>query len=244
MLATTDRTHEVANQATPREDVDLFALDLPLQEALEREGGGWARERVHEAGRAAGSAEAQAHGRRAERNEPVLRTHDRYGHRIDQVELDPSWHWLLRGAVEREIHSLPWRDPRPGAHVARAALEAQWTHANAGVMCPVSMTYSAVPALRVDPALAAEWEPRLTLPDYERGALCGMAMTAAILSGHRKVPPYGLFGGEPGAVGRNWVERADGTREEFGGTHAVEMRPGDVFVIETPGGGGYGKAEE
>jgi 5-oxoprolinase (ATP-hydrolysing) len=68
------------------------------------------------------------------------------------------------------------------------------------------------------------------------------AMTAAILSGHRKVAPYGLFGGEPGAVGRNWDERTDGSREEFGATHAVEMRPGDVFVIETPGGGGYGKA--
>jgi 5-oxoprolinase (ATP-hydrolysing) len=70
------------------------------------------------------------------------------------------------------------------------------------------------------------------------------AMTAAILSGHRRVPPYGLFGGEPGALGRNWVERADGTSEAFGGTHAIEMKPGDVFVIETPGGGGYGKAEE
>jgi 5-oxoprolinase (ATP-hydrolysing) len=67
-------------------------------------------------------------------------------------------------------------------------------------------------------------------------------MTAAILSGHRKVPPYGLFGGAPGAVGRNWVERTDGSREAFGATHRVEMRPGDVFVIETPGGGGYGKA--
>jgi 5-oxoprolinase (ATP-hydrolysing) len=69
------------------------------------------------------------------------------------------------------------------------------------------------------------------------------AMTAAILSGHRRVPPYGLAGGEPGAVGRNWVERADGRREDFGGTHAVEMQPGDVFVVETPGGGGYGNAE-
>jgi len=67
-------------------------------------------------------------------------------------------------------------------------------------------------------------------------------MTAAILSTHRFVPPYGLAGGAPGAVGRNWVERTDGGREEFGGTHVVEMRPGDVFVIETPGGGGYGKA--
>jgi 5-oxoprolinase (ATP-hydrolysing) len=67
------------------------------------------------------------------------------------------------------------------------------------------------------------------------------AMTAAILSGHRRVPPYGVAGGAPGAIGRNWVERADGTRETFGGTHAVAMSPGDVFVVETPGGGGYGK---
>jgi 5-oxoprolinase (ATP-hydrolysing) len=68
------------------------------------------------------------------------------------------------------------------------------------------------------------------------------AMTAAILSGHRRVPPYGLEGGAPGAVGRNWVERVDGGRQSFGGTAAVEMAPGDVFVIETPGGGGYGGA--
>jgi len=168
---------DVLNQSVPFEDVDLLAADVPLQDALEREGGGWAVDRVRDCGLVAGSAEAQAHGRRAERNEPRLLTHDRFGHRIDQVELDPSWHWLLRGAVEREIHALPWRDPRRGAHVARAALELLWTQANAGVMCPVSMTYSAVPALRVDPGLAAEWEPRLTLPDYERGALCGMAMT-------------------------------------------------------------------
>ena len=107
------------------------------------------------------SAEAQAHGRRAERNEPRLLTHDRFGERIDQVELDPSWYWLLDGAIARGIHALPWSDPQPGAHVARAALELMWTQANPGVMCPISMTYSAVPALRVDPAIAAEWEPRL-----------------------------------------------------------------------------------
>src|SRR5215217_6279575 len=167
----------VFNQSVPFEDVDLLAGDAALREALVREGAEWASERVREAGVVAASAEAQAHSRRAERNEPRLITHDRFGHRVDQVELDPSWHWLLDGAVEREIHALPWRDPRPGAHVARAALELLWTHANAGVMCPVSMTYSAVPALRRSPELAAEWEPRLTLPDYERGALCGMAMT-------------------------------------------------------------------
>src|SRR5215208_6197814 len=170
-------THEVFNQPPPFADVDLFELDLPLREAVEREGGAWAVDRLHECGRVAGSAEAIEHGRRAERNAPRLRTHDRYGHRVDEVDYDPGWHWLLRGAVEREIHALPWRSPRPGAHVARAALELLWTQADAGVMCPVSMTYSAVPALRVDPALAAEWEPRLTLPEYESGALCGMAMT-------------------------------------------------------------------
>src|SRR5215212_10919038 len=177
MPITDRRTHEVVNQPPPFEDVDLLAGDLALKGGLEREGAGWAVDRVRDCGIVAGSAEAQAHGRRAERNEPRLRSHDRYGHRVDEIELDPSWHWLLRGAVEREVHALPWRDARPGAHVARAALELLWTNANAGVMCPVSMTYSAVPALRRSAELAAEWEPRLTLPDYERGALCGMAMT-------------------------------------------------------------------
>src|ERR671929_821137 len=171
-MQTRPPTHEVTNQSVPFEDVNLFELDVPLRESLEREGAGWAVDRARDAGAVAGSAEAVAHGRRAERNEPRLRTHDRFGHRIDEVELDPSWHWLLRGAVEREIHSLPWRAPRPGAHVARAALELLWTHANSGVMCPVSMTFSAVPALRVEPELAAELEPRLLA-----GALCGMAMT-------------------------------------------------------------------
>src|SRR5918998_1760936 len=162
----------VSNQSVPFEDVDLLAGDAALREALTREGAAWAAETVREAGVVAASAEAQAHSRRAERNEPRLITHDRFGHRVDQVELDPSWDWLLDGAVSRGIHALPWADPRPGAHVARAALEFVWTHANAGVMCPISMTYSAVPALRVDAEIAAEWEPRLIA-----GELSGMAMT-------------------------------------------------------------------
>src|SRR6186997_2566377 len=137
---------EVLNQSVPFEDVDLLAADVPLQDALEREGGGWAVDRVRDCGLVAGSAEAQAHGRRAERNEPQLLTHDRFGHRIDQVELDPSWHWLLRIGVEREITSLPWRDPRPGAHVVRGALFMLFTQAESGVMCPISMTYAGVPA--------------------------------------------------------------------------------------------------
>jgi len=173
-----DPAREVLNQAPPLQPANLFELDGPLQEALDREGGDWGADLAREAGAIAGSVEATQHGRRAERNEPRLTTHDRYGNRIDAVELDPSWHWLLGGAVSRSIHSLPWREPQPGAHVVRAAMFMLWSNADAGVMCPVSMTYAAVPALRdAAPDLAAEWEPRLTAPDYAQGALAGMAMT-------------------------------------------------------------------
>ncbi len=170
-------THEVSNQVPSFADVNLFDADLPLREAVAREGANWAEARLRETGAVAGSAAAQEHGRRADRNEPRLVTHDRYGHRLDVVDYDPSWHWLLRGAIERGIHSLPWREPQPGAHVARAGLELLWSQLNGGVMCPVSMTYSAIPALRRDAQLAADWETRLTAPDYDAGALCGMAMT-------------------------------------------------------------------
>jgi putative acyl-CoA dehydrogenase len=176
-VLTSASTHDVLNQPPPIVPYNVFEADLPLREALEREGGGWGVDRLRDIGQLAGSAEALEHSERAERNEPILRTHDRYGNRIDEVELDPSWHWCLRQAIEREIHSLPWRDPQPGAHVVRAALFFAWSQVNAGVMCPVSMTYAAIPALRENPRLAAEWEPRLTKPSYADGAIAGMAMT-------------------------------------------------------------------
>src|SRR3954452_14357477 len=220
-LETVRGTHEVLNQSVPFEDVDLFGLDLALQEALDREGAAWAADRVREAGLVAGSAVALEHGRRAERNEPRLITHDRYGHRVDRVELDPSWHWLLDGAISRGIHALPWASPRPGAHVARAALEMLWTHANAGVMCPVSMTYSAVPALRADPEIAAEWEPRLI-----GGALCGMAMTEK-------------QGGSDVRADTTRAEPAgDGWFELTGHKWFCSYPPCDVFLVlaQAPGG--------
>jgi putative acyl-CoA dehydrogenase len=229
-MATIDVTNparEVHNQPPPLQPVDLFASDLALGEALEREGGGWGVDRAHEAGVVAGSAEVLEHSRRAERNQPVLRTHDRYGNRIDEVELDPSWHWLLRGAVERGIHSLPWREPRPGAHVVRAALFTLWGNANDGVMCPVSMTYAAVPALRDGaPELAAEWEPRLTKPDYDGGALAGMAMTER----------------QGGSDVRANITRAepvgDGRFELHGHKWFCSYPPCDVFLVlaQAPGG--------
>ena len=179
----TVHTHDVLNQAPPIAPYNVFEADPAMREALEREvaaaGGapGSGLDRLRDAGELAGSPEALEHSERCERNEPVLRTHDRYGNRIDEVELDPSWHWLLRQAIEREIHSLPWRDPAPGAHTIRAALMYTWSQVNAGVMCPVSMTYSVIPALRETPEIAGEWEPRLVRADAEHGALAGMAMT-------------------------------------------------------------------
>jgi putative acyl-CoA dehydrogenase len=207
-IATSRReTHEVLNQAPPLAPYNVFEADLPLREAVEREGGGYGVERLRDTGAAAGSTEAIEHSERCERNEPVLRTHDRYGNRIDRVELDPSWHWLLREAIEREVHSLPWLDPRPGAHVLRAGLMILWSQANSGVMCPVSMTYSAIPALREEPELAEEWEPRLTLPDYERGALAGMAMTekqggSDVRANTTRAEPAG--GGDWELTGHKW----------------------------------------
>jgi putative acyl-CoA dehydrogenase len=212
-------THEVQNQPPTLEPYNVFEADLAQAEALEREGGGWGAERLRDAGAAAGSPEAIEHSERCERNEPVLRTHDRYGHRVDEVELDPSWHWILGQAVEREVHALPWRDPRPGAHVVRAALMMTWSQVNAGVMCPVSMTYSVIPALRESPDAAAEWEPRLTAPIYgEGGALAGMAMTEK------------QGGSDVRANTTRAVPQADGGYELTGHKWFCSYPPCDVFL--------------
>ncbi len=178
-------THEVQNQPPPLGGYDLFTSDRVLGEAVEREGASWARERLQRLGVEAGG-EALTWGRLANANPPILRTHDRFGHRIDEVEFHPAWHELLRLAVHHELHGLPWREPRPGAHAARAALFYMLSQAEAGHGCPISMTYSAVPALRAQPELAAEWEPRIVSDRYDArvrppvdktGVLLGMAMT-------------------------------------------------------------------
>jgi putative acyl-CoA dehydrogenase len=178
-------THEVTNQPPPLAGYDVFTTDRVLSAALEREGAAWAREQVARVGTIAGG-EAMEWGRLANANPPILRSHDRYGHRIDEVEFHPAWHDLLRTAVGHELHALPWRTPRPGAHVARAALFHVLSQAEAGHGCPISMTYSVVPALRVQSDVAADWEPRVCSTEYDarslpapqkRGALFGMAMT-------------------------------------------------------------------
>ncbi|MER5767198.1 acyl-CoA dehydrogenase family protein [Streptomyces sp. NPDC001985] len=180
-------THTVTNQAPPLVGYDVYTADRVLTEAVERHVPPELTKVVHgelaELGRAAGSAEAQRWGAEANENPPRLRTHDRYGVRIDEVDFHPSWHRLLGHAVGAGLTDA-WG--RPSGHVRRAAGFLVWTQAEAGHGCPLSMTHAAVPALRTDPGLAAAWEPRLTSHGYggellepasKPGNLLGMGMT-------------------------------------------------------------------
>ncbi|MEU9884222.1 isovaleryl-CoA dehydrogenase [Sphaerisporangium sp. NPDC051011] len=178
-------SHEVFNQAPPLTGHDVSA-DPALLDGVKREDADWALGELRTLGTLAGSARAQEWGRLANDHPPVLRTHDRYGHRIDEVEFHPAWHELMGVAVEHGLHATPWSSARPGAHVARAAKFYVWSQVEAGHGCPISMTYASVAALRHTPALAAVWEPLLASRIYDfglrpaaakRGVLAGMAMT-------------------------------------------------------------------
>ncbi|MEU3729549.1 acyl-CoA dehydrogenase family protein [Streptomyces sp. NPDC033538] len=180
-------THTVTNQAPPLVGYDVFTADRALTAAVERHLAPELREEamaeLSGLGRGCGSFQVQEWGALANENPPVLRTHDRYGHRVDEVGFHPAWHRLLGKGVSAGL-TAAWS--RPGGHVRRAAGFLMWTQVEAGNGCPLSMTHAAVPALRADPELAAEWEPRLTSRVYDRelrpaqlkaGALFGMGMT-------------------------------------------------------------------
>ncbi len=178
-------THQVTNQAPPHAPYDA-SDDQVLLEGLRREGAGWVEDDIRRLGRLAGGEEPQMWAEQANRFEPELRTHDRYRHRIDEVEYHPSYHCLMRVAVAEGGAAAAWADRRPGAHVARSAVAHVWGHTEAGHGCAISMTYAVVPALRQQPDLAALYEPLLTsrvydpglrVPATKRGLLAGMGMT-------------------------------------------------------------------
>lgn len=178
-------THDVTNQAPPLVGDDASAY-APYQEALVRAGATGAVDDIREIGVAAGSEHVRHLGALAERNEPVLHTHDRYGHRIDQVEYDPAYHELMSMAVGFGLHGAAWASEDPHAHLVRATGLSAWMQSDAGHVCPISMTYAAVPALRVDPAMAEQFERLLTNRTYDQsftapatkqGLIAGMSMT-------------------------------------------------------------------
>src|SRR3954447_12476173 len=226
---------QVANQVPPLQGHNAFEADPALREALEREGAFWAIDRTREIGTLVASEEAQAHSKRAQRNIPTLHTHDRYGNRIDAIEYDPSMHWLLRQGIERELHSLPWRDPQPGAHVARAVMFYMYNGLDTGPCCPFSINYAAVATLRHDPAVAAEWEPRVTLPDYDDYVQAGMVMTekqggSDLRANSTHAVPQG--GGEYLITGHKWFC----THPVFEMFFTLAYAPGGItcFVAERP----------
>jgi putative acyl-CoA dehydrogenase len=177
-------THAVINQVPPLENHNPAASPV-LVEALIREGGQWGLDEVTELGAIAGHTHTRYLGEIANRNRPILHTHDRYGHRVDEVEYDLAYHELMRIAIAHGLHAAPWADDRLGSHVVRAAKMSVW-NPEPGHVCPISMTYAVVPALRFNKELAdiyepllvsREYDPELKVPTAKVGITAGMSMT-------------------------------------------------------------------
>ena len=179
-------THAVENQPPTLENYNVFSSDRALVDAVAREAPDSSPSELASLGELAGSAETIALGFEANEHPPELRTHDRFGNRVDEVRFHPSWHGLMRFATRAGLGGTPWKDRSPYPHVRRAAKFYVWGQVESGHGCPISMTYAAVPVLRAQPELAALWNAALTADEYDprlvpiaqkTAALCGMGMT-------------------------------------------------------------------
>ncbi|MEM7426693.1 MAG: acyl-CoA dehydrogenase family protein [Pseudomonadota bacterium] len=179
-------THEVVNMPPHMGDQDLWASNAALREAVAREGAGWAETRLAALGKSLGTAENFHKAEQANRQIPELKAFDRYGQRINQIEYHPAYHDLMALAIGNEIPSLAWNHEGPGAHAAHTAQSYMFNQIEGGVMCPMAMTYSAIPTLRLTPEVGNEWIPRLLSTTYDprdipvtdkSGATVGMFMT-------------------------------------------------------------------
>ncbi|HSB96397.1 MAG TPA: acyl-CoA dehydrogenase family protein [Spongiibacteraceae bacterium] len=186
-------THTVSNQPPPLEDINLFELDIALRDGLQREGAAWAASQASRFGALMGNADVLKNGELANRYAPVLKTFDRFGQRIDEVEFHPAYHDMMKLGIEAGIHSIAWNNSSSttdkgdgGGHVAHMALEYLLVQTEAGVCCPITMTYAAIPALQHQPELAALWAPKILSNHYDArmapmaeksGLTIGMAMT-------------------------------------------------------------------
>lgn len=213
-------THEVFNQPPPLVDYNLLEQDAALLKMIQNSEARWALESLGSLGELAGSAEAIEWGFAANKYTPVLKTHDRFGHRIDEVEFHPAWHKLMEVAVKYGLHAAPWRTPQPGAHLARAASMYLWSQVESGHACPISMTYAGTPVICSQPELAEHWAGRLTNLNYEpelqpkygkNSALCGMGMTekqggSDVRANSTRAVPVGSsrYGQEYRLTGHKW----------------------------------------
>ena len=179
-------THTVTNQVPPLEGYNLFATDAVLADGLAREGAGWFADRAHAFGEVLGRPEILEAGRLANVHPPELRTFDRTGQRIDEARFHPAYHTMFSLGMEHGTHNVAWTSPQRGGHVAHTVQEFLLSQVEAGVCCPITMTYAVIPALRHEPAVAAQWEPRATAQVYDprmipasqkTSATLGMAMT-------------------------------------------------------------------
>ncbi|MBD5657710.1 MAG: acyl-CoA dehydrogenase family protein, partial [Candidatus Eremiobacteraeota bacterium] len=220
-VAATERgTHDVTNQAPPLANYDVFTADAALRGAVENDDASWAIDALAAIGRRAGSEEAIALGFEANAHPPQLKSFDRYGRRIDEVHFHPSYHRLMEASIGFGLHCSAWRDPRPGAHVARAAAFYVWSQVESGHGCPISMTHAVIPALRAQPELAGAWEPLVFAGTYDgssrpapekRSAIFGMAMTekqggSDVRANTTRATPLGRGGpgGDYALVGHKW----------------------------------------
>jgi putative acyl-CoA dehydrogenase len=221
-------THEVTNQVPPLTGHDPIAGDAVLAAACRRYAGEETLTSLAELGRLAGSERAQEWGRLANENAPRLRTHDRYGHRVDEVEFHPAWHELMAAAVGSGLAGAPWVDPSPHAHVRRAVGYVGWMQTEAGHGCPVTMTYAAVPALRQAPELAAAYEPGLTSRRYEFG-LADPALKAGLVAGMGMTEKQG--GSDVRANTTRAVPRGDGCHALTGHKWFTSAPMSDLFLV-------------
>ena len=219
---------EVSNQPPPLEPYNLFASDTVLRDAVKRERAGWAEDGLSTLGATLGKPETIQLGFDANKFPPQLKTLDRYGHRLDEVEFHPAWHELLAIALRAGLHSSPWADPKPGAHVARAAGTYMLGQVESGVYCPLAMTYGSVPALRQAPETAKQWLPKLYGREYDRRFIPARQKTAALLG-------MGMTENQGGSDLRSNTTRAepagDGSFRLYGHKWFMSAPMCDAFLV-------------
>ena len=179
-------THEVFNQPAPLVDTNLFSSNRAMQAALKFNAPGLDTAPLHALGAVVGSGEMQTHARLANVHTPQLKTHNRFGQRVDLVEFHPSYHALMTEAVGAGLHGAAWGSPHPSPHLQRAAGFMLFTELEPSILCPISMSYAVAPALKDNTAIHNDWAPGLTSRSYDptlkpwrdkTGLTMGMGMT-------------------------------------------------------------------